>query len=323
MRDTLLFLGRFHVLVLHLPLGILVATVALDWAASRARYAQLRPTLSFMWGSTAVSAVATAALGYLHLAEGGFDESAAGAHRLFGTAFAVLAMLVWWLAARRPAAYMRAHWAAGVATLALAIVTGHYGGNLTHGSTFLFGRAPAPARELAGAEPLSPAAARPDPAAVAGLVGAGFLARPVAQSDPHLVVGVHSPGSAVERAQLDALLDAAAHVVELDLRDADLEDGDLAGFERFDSLTHLRLARNRLTDESIAHLAALPKLRSLNLYGNARITDGALERLAGMTALRTLYVWGTRVTAQGAARLRERRPDIDVVLGADAVGEAN
>ena len=33
MQDFIFFLGRFHVLVLHLPIGIILAAVALDWIA--------------------------------------------------------------------------------------------------------------------------------------------------------------------------------------------------------------------------------------------------------------------------------------------------
>ena len=41
MQDFVFFIGRFHVLALHLPIGIVIAAVALDWAARRPRYAAL------------------------------------------------------------------------------------------------------------------------------------------------------------------------------------------------------------------------------------------------------------------------------------------
>jgi uncharacterized membrane protein len=152
MQDLASFLGRFHVLALHLPVGIVIAAVALDWLARRPRYAELARASGFLWGAAAVTAVATAVLGLLHFAEGGFTGPSADAHRFYGIVTALGAVGVWWLAARARGAPPRAaRLAAGVAMLALVSVTGHYGGNLTHGSTYLVEYAPSFLRSLLGA----------------------------------------------------------------------------------------------------------------------------------------------------------------------------
>jgi uncharacterized membrane protein len=151
-QDFAFFLGRFHVLALHLPIGIVVAAVALDWAARRPRFAALARASGFLWGAAAVTAAATAVLGLLHFAEGGFAGPSADAHRFYGIATALAAVAAWWLAARaRGAPAGVARLAVGVALLALVSVTGHYGGNLTHGSTYLVEYAPALLRPLLGA----------------------------------------------------------------------------------------------------------------------------------------------------------------------------
>jgi uncharacterized membrane protein len=151
------------VLVLHLPIGIAIAAVGLDWAARRPRYAALAQVSPFLWGTTAISAVITAALGYMHFAEGSFTGPSAEGHRLWGTVTAVASIGAWWLAARgRGTAAGAARLAAGIVMLALISITGHYGGNLTHGSSFLEEYAPKFLRSLLGAE-----ARRPTPASVA------------------------------------------------------------------------------------------------------------------------------------------------------------
>ena len=43
MQEFGFFLGRFHVLALHLPIGIIIAAVVLDWLARRPRYAPEEP----------------------------------------------------------------------------------------------------------------------------------------------------------------------------------------------------------------------------------------------------------------------------------------
>jgi uncharacterized membrane protein len=161
MQDFVFFLGRFHVLALHLPIGIVIAALAVDWVSRRERHAALARAAPFLWGAAALSAMVTAVLGYLHFAEGGFVGPSASAHRLWGTVTAVAAVGAWWLAARWPGRASVARLAAGVATLALVSVTGHYGGHLTHGTTYLTEYAPSFLGGDGRARPTSVAAADP------------------------------------------------------------------------------------------------------------------------------------------------------------------
>jgi uncharacterized membrane protein len=314
MQDLVFFLGRFHVLVLHLPIGIAIAAVALDWISRDTRRSALAQASPFLWGAAAVSAVATAVLGYMHFADGSFTGSSANAHRLFGTITALACVEQWWLAARDRGVAGAVRLSAGLVVLALVALTGHYGGNLTHGSEYLrlggTGRAPTNS-------PAS-AAAMADAVLVQELNAAGFLVRQVSQDDPRLVVSVNSPGAALNAAALAALTHAAPVIVDLNLAGSDLDDAELAAIGTLPAATHVRVARNRLTDASAVAIAALPALTHLNLYGNDGITDGALLALVSNRSLREVYLWQTAVTATGAARLREQRPDLVVDLGAAA-----
>ena len=75
--DLIYFLGRWHVLVLHLPIGMICALFVLEWLARKQRFRHLEAASPFLWVATAVSAIVTAMLGYLHFAEGGFVGSSA------------------------------------------------------------------------------------------------------------------------------------------------------------------------------------------------------------------------------------------------------
>jgi uncharacterized membrane protein len=161
MQDFAFFLGRFHVLALHLPVGIVVTAVVLDGLARRQRFRELGVASPFLWGAAAVSAILTVVLGYLHFAEGGFTGASADSHRFFGTVTAVAACFAWWIS-DKTTARDGIRLGMGLVVLVLVSVTGHYGGNLTHGSTFLVEYAPAPLRALVGAE-----AQRPKPTSVA------------------------------------------------------------------------------------------------------------------------------------------------------------
>jgi uncharacterized membrane protein len=152
--DFVYFLGRFHVLALHLPIGIIVAVFILEWLARKPRYKYLEAASPFLWGATALSALLTVALGYLHFEEGSFTGSSAILHRNFGTAVALIAMVVAFLRTSKAAdGYKPVFFPASILLLVLVSITGHYGGNLTHGDTFLVEYAPQPLRSLAGLEP--------------------------------------------------------------------------------------------------------------------------------------------------------------------------
>ena len=105
--DFVYFLGRFHVLLLHLPIGILLLAVVLEVASRRERLHYLAPALGAVWLFGAISAIGTAALGYLHASEGGFDSAAVNAHRIAGTSLAVLATAIWVLRAKFAEVYDR------------------------------------------------------------------------------------------------------------------------------------------------------------------------------------------------------------------------
>jgi uncharacterized membrane protein len=152
--DFVYFLGRFHVLVLHLPIGIIVALFVLEYLSRKERYRYLEAASPYLWGATAISALVTVLLGFMHFAEGSFTGPSAEQHRFYGTVVAVVAAGVALLRVSGFASsYKPLFFPASLVLLVLVSLTGHYGGNLTHGSTFLVEYAPQPLRSLAGLAP--------------------------------------------------------------------------------------------------------------------------------------------------------------------------
>jgi uncharacterized membrane protein len=142
------------VLVLHLPIGIAVALFVLEWVSRKEKYRYLAVASPFLWGAMAISALLTACLGYLHFAEGSFTGDSASQHRTFGTLVALVAALVAFLRTSGFAeSYKPVFFPASIVLLLLVTITGHFGGNLTHGSGYLVEYAPQPLRSLAGLAP--------------------------------------------------------------------------------------------------------------------------------------------------------------------------
>ena len=150
MMDLVYFLGRFHVLVLHLPIGVLLLAAGLEVLRRHPRFSGLETALPVIWLAGAVTALLTIVLGYMHAAEGGFDRRAIDLHRWSATALALFAFAVWACRTEARRAYARAWPVAVAGTLVLLILTGHYGGALTHGTTYLAEYAPGPLRGLLG-----------------------------------------------------------------------------------------------------------------------------------------------------------------------------
>jgi mono/diheme cytochrome c family protein/uncharacterized membrane protein len=154
--DFVYFLGRFHVLALHLPIGILLLAVVLEALSRRERFANLRPAVSLAWLAGAISALVTVALGYMHAAEPGFTGPDVNYHRWAGTALALAAVIIWVARLEVPRLYARV-WPGGVLlVLLLMTATGHLGGNLTHGSTYLTEFAPGPLRSVGSSDSARP-----------------------------------------------------------------------------------------------------------------------------------------------------------------------
>lgn len=137
--EFIFFLGRFHVLVLHLPIGIILVTIALEFAARNEKYARFESAAPLLWATAAITAIVTVVFGYMHYAEGGYERSAGNLHRILGTALAVVTTIAWLLRARSQALYEKSRVALAIVLLVLVFTTGHYGGSLTHGSSYLFG----------------------------------------------------------------------------------------------------------------------------------------------------------------------------------------
>ena len=152
------FLGRFHVLAVHLPITLVLVVAGLAWMTRRGRRPDLQPALGLAWAATAITAIGTVILGYMHFTEGGFQGFTVEAHRALGTSIAVVALIGWILRSRSKALYQKAGAPIVVLLVALVVVTGHFGGDLTHGSGYLVQYAPNFIRELAGVAPTGPRA---------------------------------------------------------------------------------------------------------------------------------------------------------------------
>ncbi len=176
----LLFLGRLHPLLVHLPIGMLAALAALEIAASRPRFKNAGASAGYILVLAAPLAVVTAACGWLLSLAGGYDETLLAWHKWLGTATAAASLVT---AVFFQCGKTRAYSASLFVTVSLLLVAGHLGGSLTHGSDYLTRYAPESVKKLLGltaadktSEPVSSAELLTRPV-FAGIIEPIFLSK--------------------------------------------------------------------------------------------------------------------------------------------------
>jgi uncharacterized membrane protein len=153
-RDLPLFLGRFHAVLVHLPIGLLLAVGGLEvwarWRRRGERSVRIEEAIGPLLGLAATGAVLAAADGLLLGRSGGYAGDAFERHRALGLGLvaSVLLTAVAWLVARRHPSrgWSVAYGVLLVHTLVLLVGTGHAGGTLSHGEGYLVEFAPPPLR---------------------------------------------------------------------------------------------------------------------------------------------------------------------------------
>lgn len=155
--DWVLFFGRFHPVLVHLPIGFLLLAALLVVGKRLGKLSIADDTVSLILLVSAIGATVACGAGYLLSLGGGYDEEILDEHMWQGLGVAAFAWVAWavksdFITRKLPAGRVAYLPALGLATV-LTMVAGHHGGSLTHGEGYLTAYTPEPFRSLAGMEP--------------------------------------------------------------------------------------------------------------------------------------------------------------------------
>ncbi|NJL74869.1 MAG: hypothetical protein HC892_07405 [Saprospiraceae bacterium] len=137
MEQFTTLIGRFHPLLVHLPIGILLVATLFDLLSYRKRYANLKFALPLLYLLGALGAIVSCITGYLLSTSGEYEAQTVNPHQWGGIAVAVLAASVYW---NKKTLYLKTPiWNQLHALLVAGLLfwTGHLGGSLTHGADYL------------------------------------------------------------------------------------------------------------------------------------------------------------------------------------------
>jgi uncharacterized membrane protein len=151
MEDNIIvFLGRFHPLIVHLPIGFLLMAGLLQVFANKNKSLNLNAAVAFtlFWGTLA--SLGAVFIGWLLSLQGGYDANTLFWHKWLGILVTVLSLFGWILKTEKIKVKKAVFSWTLITIILLVSVSGHLGGSLTHGESYLTHYAPNFIKKIAG-----------------------------------------------------------------------------------------------------------------------------------------------------------------------------
>lgn len=142
---------------------------------------------------------------------------------------------------------------------------------------------------------------------------ANLMIRPIGVGSPLLEVRVVTDPFEVGNGEVEKLRPLANHIAKLDLRNTSIDEASCLEIARFVKLAELNLRGNKIGDSALLAISSLSSLQVLNLC-ETDVSDRALIGLRKFKSLRKVYLWGSRVSQEGAGKLRHAMKSLDVSL---------
>lgn len=156
--NFVLFIGRLHPLLVHLPIGFLILLAIVELLGRFSPYKGAVAARGIILCATALSAVVTIICGLMLSTAGGYDSSLLAWHKWMGiTLGLVILSAAWGVWQRQPRIYAGAL----IASVVILVPAAHFGGSLTHGENYLLAYAPAWLRPRPLAPPAVVASTQP------------------------------------------------------------------------------------------------------------------------------------------------------------------
>jgi uncharacterized membrane protein len=129
------FIGRFHPLVVHLPIGIMLFALLLQWISHKSQNHSFKTAVGIAYLAGFTGALFSCITGLILSNDGGYEEDTLSLHKWMGIAVAILS-LVGYLASKKEVSKLTK---VALTTLIFTTlsITGHLGGTLTHGEDYL------------------------------------------------------------------------------------------------------------------------------------------------------------------------------------------
>ena len=129
------FIGHFHPVLVHLPIGFLLIGLLLQWLSSKEKYHISKEVIKVVILFGMLAAIISCITGYLLSLSGDYEGSLKDWHMWMGIVVAAISILIY--AKINYGQFDKLYKILSVGLLLFIIITGHLGGSLTHGSNYL------------------------------------------------------------------------------------------------------------------------------------------------------------------------------------------
>ena len=131
------YLGKFHPLAVHLPIGILIIFLIVALFVPRNKLKEAQEIVKILLLVSAISASISSASGYILGNSGSYDVDSVTGHQLLGIALTILNWILLFSMNYLYKCKILVYKAVMIILFVMVVLTGHAGGVLTHGSDFL------------------------------------------------------------------------------------------------------------------------------------------------------------------------------------------
>lgn len=128
------FIGHLHPVVVHLPIGILLIGLLLQWLARKEQYSLIKPAVAIVLLCGSIAAFLSCVSGYLLSINDNYDATMVNWHMWMGLAVMFVSFVLY-AKEKKPLLAVNKTFLSAV-LLILIFTTGHLGGSLTHGSDY-------------------------------------------------------------------------------------------------------------------------------------------------------------------------------------------
>src|SRR4051812_43748914 len=128
-------LGHFHPVFVHLPIGILMTALLLQWLARKEKYKSLAAAVPVVLLAGTIGALVSCITGAMLYTTDKYDKSLVSWHMITAIALTFVALMLY--AKTKNPQFPANKNLLSISLLVLIIITGHLGGSLTHGPDYL------------------------------------------------------------------------------------------------------------------------------------------------------------------------------------------
>jgi uncharacterized membrane protein len=169
------FIGHFHPLLVHLPIGILLTGLFLQWLSAKEKYKSLQSAVPVVLLAGAIAAFFSCITGWILSTTDDYDKTLVSWHMWMGISVTFASLLLYAKTFNPRFGINRK--LLTLILLTLILITGHLGGSLTHGSDYLT----KPLADVFGKDTVANAVIRPVPNVQEAFVY-GDIVKPILQT---------------------------------------------------------------------------------------------------------------------------------------------